>query len=146
MGGLFAREFARDPVGWVLGLEGRDLLGVVPIVNVPAGTQTCCDPERSVRSCPAVVPSDGTGVGTSVGTTDGGTEEVAVGARLSEATGGADVADATGVEEPTAPPQPATTNAARRTQTAPRDPVVRSRNIDECYPPVANRHRAETGP
>jgi hypothetical protein len=38
----------------------------VPIVKVPAGTQTCSIPNASVRACPAVAPTDGTGVGRTV--------------------------------------------------------------------------------
>src|SRR5262245_55819804 len=43
----------------------------VPMVNEPAGTQTCSIPNASVRTWPALDPSDGVGVGGTVAAAEG---------------------------------------------------------------------------
>ena len=55
VGRLLAREFAARPSPAVICASRAAIaLASVPIVNVPAGTQTCAMPEASVRSWPAV--------------------------------------------------------------------------------------------
>jgi len=93
----------------------------VPIVKVPAGTQTCSIPNASVRTWPAVPPSDGTGVGAvaadgaTLGTTLGASDAAPVAALVATADG----APAEGAALPADPAQaetsaPTTSVAAAR--------------------------------
>ena len=77
----------------------------MPIVNVPAGTQTCSIPNASVRTWPAVPPSDGTGVGTAAadGATLGASLGAADGAPVAALVATADGAAAEGAALPGGP-------------------------------------------
>jgi hypothetical protein len=106
-------EVGRDPVRRAGGLELGDRRLGVPMVNDPAGTQTCSIPNASVRTWPAVEPSDGAGVGaTDAGVTDG----PALGAPEGVAASPGAVAEppedsALGPLEDAAPAQPATASS-----------------------------------
>jgi hypothetical protein len=79
----------------------------VPIVNVPAGTQTWVMPLASVRVWPAAVPSDGTGVGAGVAGVDDAEVAALADAAGADGTVVAATAEPAGWPDVAAPPQPA---------------------------------------
>ena len=117
--------------------------GPVPIVNVPAGTQTCWIPYASVRTWPAVVPSEGTGVGGTEATADAAAVVAALGAELAaDESVAVDVAADGGLVGVTVtltePAQPATVMLITSVAALERRAFC-SRNIERCYPRLALR-------
>jgi hypothetical protein len=112
----------------------------VPIVNVPAGTQTCSIPAASVRTCPAVEPSDGTGVGAMVAVA------AALGLPVGAALGGREAAGVAaagggfvGVSVVDAGPEQAATRMVVSSAAAVARRAFRGRFIARCYPRLALR-------